>query len=73
MLLSREIVNEIASKPYCSSDQVEVCKQQGAWFDTNFGGTSLGIWLSRLENVHVRMMNKLFQFVTFTFTWFVSV
>jgi hypothetical protein len=61
VLIGRDLLNKIAAKQYCSSDNKEWCDERGQLYDTNAGGTSLGIWLSTFETVHCLPLNGLLE------------
>ena len=59
VLLGRNIVSIITSKEYCYHNSRKSCDSFGQLWDTNYGGTSLGIWLSQIPDVHVFPLNKM--------------
>ena len=61
VLLGRQLIENILSKPYCEYERKEICDAFDQRFDTNYGGTSLGLWLSEMDDVHSIPMNDMFQ------------
>ena len=61
VLLGRDLVARIASKTYCKSGTRKHCDSLGQLFDTNYGGTSLGIWLSNMKDIKPLPMNDVFD------------
>ena len=61
VLLGRELVTRIASKTYCAQETKKDCDSLGQLFDTNYGGTSLGIWLSTMNDIDPLPMNDVFD------------
>ena len=61
VLLGRDIVTRIASKTYCEQGTKSDCDSLGQLFDTNYGGTSLGIWLSTMNDIDPLPMNDVFD------------
>ena len=55
------MVDRIVSKSYCEYETIEKCDLLGQLFDTNFGGTSLGLWLSHMDDINALPLNDLFQ------------
>ena len=58
VLLGRDIVYRIASKKYCVNRNKIVCDSLGELYDTNSGGTSIGVWLSQMKDINPLPMNK---------------
>ena len=61
VLLGRDIVNRIVSKRYCERGSRKDCDSLGQLYDTNYGGTSLGIWLSTMNDLNPLPMNDVFD------------
>ena len=61
VLLGRDLVNRIASKKYCDSEERKDCESLNQLYDTNYGGTSLGIWLSEMNDIKPLPMNDVFD------------
>ena len=61
VLLGRDLVNRIASKSYCKSKKRKDCDSLNQLYDTNYGGTSLGIWLSEMNDINPLPMNDVFD------------
>ena len=61
VMLSRMLIARIISKEYCNDDNQEKCDSLGQRFDTNYGGTSLGIWLSDINDVDALLMNNVIE------------
>ena len=61
VLIGRDLVGQIASKEYCKEKTRSICDSLGHLYDTNYGGTSLGIWLETINNVNPIPMNHVFN------------
>ena len=61
VLLGRDLVNRIINKTYCELDSKKDCDSLGQLYDTNYGGTSLGIWLSTMTDLNPLPMNDVFD------------
>ena len=61
VLLGRDLVTRIASKKYCDHDSITVCDSLGQLYDTNYGGNSIGVWLSQMNDINPLPMNKFFD------------
>ena len=61
VMLGRSLVTSIMSKEYCYHNNQETCDSFGQRFDTNYGGTSLGIWLSEIRDVHPFPLNNMLE------------
>ena len=57
VILGRTLMNQILSKEYCYDTSEETCASRNQRFDTNFGGESLGLWLSSVKDVHILPLN----------------
>ena len=58
ILIGRLLIDRIALKRYCQHRNQKTCDSLGHIFDTNYGGTSLGIWLSKMNDVKELHLNK---------------
>ena len=58
VMLGRFLVSKIVSKQYCDHNTQNTCDSFGQRFDTNYGGTSLGIWLSEMNDVDSFPLNN---------------
>lgn len=56
VLVGSELVSRITSREYCHD--LRGCDKNVSLFDTNYGGTSLGQWLSIYDDVEVRPINN---------------
>ena len=56
VILGRTLMNQIISKEYCNDTNEQTCDSLNQRFDTNFGGTSLGLWLSSIKDVDVHIL-----------------
>ena len=55
VIVGRELVKDIIKLPYCHSERVPSCsKTQMIAYDTDFGGTSLGLWISHVGQGNVK-------------------
>ena len=63
VLLGRDLVARIASKPYCEHRTKKECESFGQLFDTNWGGTTLAVWLSPMEDINPLPMNDVFDHI----------
>ena len=61
VLLGRDLVNRIVSREYCWSEERKDCDSLNQRYDTNYGGTSLGIWLSEMNDINPLPMNDVFD------------
>ena len=61
VMLGLDLVARIASKDYCYHNNQKICDSFGQLFDTNYGGTSLGIWLSEINDVDVFPLNNILK------------
>jgi hypothetical protein len=61
VMLGSDLVARILSKEYCYHNTKKTCDSLGQRFDTNYGGTSLGIWLSEINGVDVFPLNNVLQ------------
>ena len=61
VMLGRQLVSKITSKEYCYDNNRTRCDSFDQRFDTNYGGTSLGIWLSEINDIDVFPLNNNFQ------------
>ena len=59
VMLGRRLVSEITSKEYCYYNNKTRCDSLDQRFDTNYGGTSLGIWLSEINDIDVFPLNNI--------------
>lgn len=55
VVVGRELVERIASRPYCPKQSG--CPR-GSLVDTNFGGTSLGLWVGGYDDVNAIAANE---------------
>ena len=62
VLLGRDLVARIVSKPYCEYRTWKVCESLGQLFDVNWGSRSLGLWLSPMKDINPLPMNDFFDF-----------
>ena len=58
VLIGKLLMNRIVSKRYCHNQNQKTCDNLGHLFDTNYGGTSLGLWLSKMSDVNELQMNS---------------
>ena len=58
VIVGREIVGDIIPAAYCHPTRDENCTEHEFNFDTNYGGTSLGLWIQRVGNPHTVHDNK---------------
>ena len=58
LLLGRDLVTRIASKPYCNHPSKIVCDSLGQLSDANCGGEAIGVWLSQMQDVNPLPMNN---------------
>ena len=61
VLLGRDLVARIVSKPYCEHRTKKECESLGQLFDANWGGRSLGVWLSPMKDINPLPMNDVFD------------
>ena len=57
VILGRTLMNQIISKEYCYHTDEEKCDSLNQRFDTNYGGKTLGLWLSSIKDVNVLPLN----------------
>ena len=57
IILGRVLMSRIVSKRYCQHRNQKTCDSLGHIFDTNYGGTSLGLWLSKMNDVNELHLN----------------
>ena len=58
VMIGRVLLARITSKQYCYHNNQKTCDLFGKLFDTNYGGTSLGIWLSEMNDVDAFPLNN---------------
>ena len=58
VILGRKLMNKIVSKEYCNHTDEKTCDSLNQRFDTNLGGVSLGLWLSKIKDVHILPLNE---------------
>ena len=59
VILGVEIARRIANRRYCGLQHLEGCNLKEDLFDTNYGGTSLGLWLTPYTDVNVVAINAM--------------
>ena len=52
VILGRATVDKVLSWPYCRHPNPQYCKEKKMRWDTNYGGSSLGLWLGDIQNEH---------------------
>ena len=57
VLIGRTLLERIVSKTYCENKKYEECQSLGQLYDADYGGISLRIWLSKMDDVVVLPMN----------------
>ena len=60
VIVGRELALDIVKRKYCHPSRDPDCSRTENAFDTDFGGTSLGLWLSNVANVKGIALNNLF-------------
>ena len=56
VVLGRDLIQRIAARTYCGKMKCDIANQL---VDTNYGGTSLGVWLSVYDDVHFHADNNI--------------
>ena len=49
LMIGRELMDEILSRKYCRHSSRKICDELNQLFDTDYGGSSLSVWLSELN------------------------
>ena len=60
VIVGREVALDIVKRKYCHPSRDSDCSRTENAFDTDFGGTSLGLWLSNVGDVKATALNNVF-------------
>ena len=59
VILGVRLIERIATTIYCNDTNRALCGSKSQLFDTNYGGTSLGVWLSDMKDLQIIPLNKI--------------
>jgi hypothetical protein len=66
VVVGAEFVQRISERSYCHPATTMITRQQGdannGLYDTNFGGTRLGLWLINYTDINILSMRSKFYF-----------
>lgn len=55
VIIGSELLNRLVKRKYCNTEQ---CDKTTNLYDTNYGGTSLGLWLSIYDDIKMVSLNN---------------